>query len=255
MSRGPDGVSTEEKGNPMSDTLYVVMPAYNESAALPRVIEEWQPVVEQHPDNRLVVVNDGSTDETASVLERYSEACPQLVRIDKPNGGHGTALRAGYRYALSGISGHVPTFVFQTDSDGQTKASEFPAFWKRRHDHDAIIGHRCNRGDGATRAIVTRALRAIVRACTHVRLPDVNTPFRLMKTSALGAAMAAIPDKHNLVNAELSIALARLGKSVAFHPISFGKRKTGENSINLRSITSMGLSSIADFRELNAILP
>ena len=76
-----------------------------------------------------------------------------------------------------------------------------------------------------------------------------------MKTSALGAAMAAIPDKHNLVNAELSIALARLGKSVAFHPISFGKRETGENSINLRSITSMGLSSIADFRELNAILP
>ncbi|MBQ9001423.1 MAG: glycosyltransferase family 2 protein [Eggerthellaceae bacterium] len=239
----------------MSDTLYVVMPAYNESAVLPSVLEEWQPVIEQHPDNRLVVVNDGSTDETANVLERYSQACPQLVRIDKPNGGHGAALRTGYRYALSGISGHMPTFVFQTDSDGQTQAAEFPAFWKRRHEHDAIIGHRRNRGDGAMRAFVTRALRTVVRACTHVHLPDVNTPFRLMKTSALATAMAAIPDKHNLVNAELSIALARLGKSVAFHPISFGKRESGKNSINVRSITALGLSSIADFRELNAILP
>ena len=239
----------------MSDTLYVVMPAYNESAALPAVLDEWRPVVERHPRNRLVVVNDGSTDSTAKVLDRYAEACPQLVPITKPNGGHGTAVRAGYRYALSGISGHVPKFVFQTDSDGQTRASEFAAFWKRRHEHDAIIGHRWNRGDGLARTFVTRALRTIVRACTHVHLLDVNTPFRLMRTSALGAALATIPDTHKLVNAELSIALARLGKSVAFHPITFGKRETGENSINLRSITSIGLSSIADFRELNALLP
>ena len=239
----------------MSDTLYIVMPAYNESDALPDVLDEWLPVAERDPRNRLVVVNDGSTDATGEVLARYAERRPQLVPITKPNGGHGTAVRAGYRYALSGISGHVPGFVFQTDSDGQTRANEFEAFWKRRNDHDAIIGHRHRREDGLARKVVTNALRTVVRACTHVHLADVNTPFRLMKASALGAALAAIPDKHKLLNAEISIALARLGKSIAFHPITFGKRKSGVNSINLRSIASIGLSSISDLRELNALLP
>ena len=54
------------------DVLYIVIPAYNEAATIRAVIEEWYPVVEQHDGDgksRLLVINDGSTDATADILE------------------------------------------------------------------------------------------------------------------------------------------------------------------------------------------
>ena len=48
----------------MKDSLYIIMPAYNEEDSLPTVLDQWYPLVEAHPDSRLVCFNDGSKDRT-----------------------------------------------------------------------------------------------------------------------------------------------------------------------------------------------
>ena len=113
------------------DTLYIVIPAYNESENIKRTIEEWCPVVEKHNGggaSRLVIINDGSRDDTYEIASAECETHPLLTVLMKPNGGHGSTVLYGYRYALE----NGADYIFQTDSDGQTDPAEFEKFWQIR---------------------------------------------------------------------------------------------------------------------------
>ncbi len=123
------------------DTLYIVIPAYNESENVKRTIEEWCPVVEKHNGggaSRLVIINDGSRDDTYEIASAECETHPLLTVLTKPNGGHGSTVLYGYRYALE----NGADYIFQTDSDGQTDPAEFEKFWQIREGSDAIFGNR-----------------------------------------------------------------------------------------------------------------
>ena len=87
------------------------------------------------------MIDDGSKDNTLSILEDLSRKYKLLHVIAKENGGHGSAVLAGYRYAIE----HGADYIFQTDSDGQTLACEFESFWELRNDYDAVIGTRPSR--------------------------------------------------------------------------------------------------------------
>ena len=134
-------------------SLYIVIPAYNEAENIERTIDQWYPVVERHNDegkSRLVIINDGSKDNTYELLQKCAATRPLLVPLDKPNGGHGPTVLYGYRYAI----GQKADYIFQTDSDGQTNPDEFEPFWNQRGRYDAIIGNRAVRGDGKSRKFV-----------------------------------------------------------------------------------------------------
>ena len=83
------------------DKLYIVIPAYNEQETIQSVIEDWHPVaVKAGADSRLVIIDDGSKDNTYAMLKEAQEKYPQLIALTKPNGGHGATLLYGYNYAL-----------------------------------------------------------------------------------------------------------------------------------------------------------
>jgi len=94
----------------------VIVPTYNNSKTLRRVLDS----VQQYTAN-IIVVNDGSTDQTAEILEAY----PQLFQIHhEKNSGKGTALRNGFKKAISlGFD-----YAITIDSDGQHFASDLPKF-------------------------------------------------------------------------------------------------------------------------------
>ncbi len=72
------------------DSLYIIMPAYNEEKNIGTVIEQWYPVVERiGGDSRLVILNDGSKDATYKKIQNYQKNHDRLIGIDKPNEGHG----------------------------------------------------------------------------------------------------------------------------------------------------------------------
>lgn len=230
------------------DKLYIVIPAYNERETIGAVIDEWYPIVEKiGEDSRLVIINDGSKDDTYDILTKQAAEKPQLVALDKPNGGHGATVLYGYRYALE----QGADYVFQTDSDGQTLASEFEQFWRVRSDHDLNIGYRNHREDGFSRIIVTKTLKAVCRICFHVRLLDANTPYRLMSAQTLKENIALIPDDFNLSNVILTVIYARKKQKINYMPITFRPRQGGVNSINIKKIIKIGLKAVRDFKAIN----
>ncbi|MBQ3694644.1 MAG: glycosyltransferase family 2 protein [Synergistaceae bacterium] len=229
-------------------SLYIIIPAYNESINISHIIEEWYPVIESHNANdssRLVVIDDGSKDNTLSILKDLSRTHKLLHVIAKENGGHGSAVLAGYRYAIE----NKADYIFQTDSDGQTLASEFESFWELRNDYDAVIGTRPSRGDGASRKFVEKVLCFILRIIFGVKVPDANAPFRLIKRELVAKYITKLPNDFNLPNAMLTTYFAYFHERIAFREITFRPRQGGVNSINIRKIITIGIKAVKDFMQ------
>lgn len=232
----------------MNDKLYIVIPAYNEEANIRQVVEDWYPIVEKFgTDSRLVVVNDGSKDSTFTILTDLSKEMPQLIPLNKENGGHGATVLYGYRYALDNRA----DYIFQTDSDGQTLPSEFEPFWNSKDKYDIIIGNRFGRKDGFSRIIVTRVLRLVVQICFGVFVLDSNTPYRLMKAEGLKDNMRFVPSDFFLSNVALSAIYKKRKMKMHFIPITFRPRQGGVNSINIKRIIKIGFKAFGDFKKIN----
>ncbi len=232
-----------------NDVLYIVMPAYNEAANIRQVIDDWYPVIKKFggDDSRLVIFDDGSRDETFSLMLDEKKTRPLFEPITKPNSGHGATVLTAYHYAIDKNA----DFIFQTDSDGQTLPAEFENFWTLRDSFDMVIGNRNNRQDGFARKVVTRTLRIILRLVFGVNIVDANTPFRLIKVATLKNFIDKIPPDYNLSNVLLSVIYAKYNLRVKYLPITFRPRQGGVNSINLRRIISIGWQALKDFIKLS----
>ena len=229
------------------ESLYIVIPAYNEEKNIRQVIDEWYPIVAKHEgggDSRLVIINDGSKDNTYNMAVQCKGSRPLLEVQSKPNGGHGSALLYGYCYA---IKNHAQ-YIFQTDSDRQTLPDEFDEFWKLKDEYDAVIGERNNRGDGRMRIFVEKVLLLILRMIFHVTMPDSNAPYRLIKAELMEKYIPLLPQNYNLPNVMLTTFFVYYKEKVKFVPITFKPRQEGENSINLKKIVKIGWKAIGDFK-------
>lgn len=231
------------------DTLYIVVPAYNEEENIRQLISDWYPIVEKYNgdgNSRLVIINDGSKDSTYDVLLECAKDRPLLVPQTKQNGGHGSTVLYGYNYAIE----NKADYIFQTDSDGQTSPDEFHEFWDLRHEYDAILGTRKNREDGEDRKFVENTLRMILRIVFGVSVPDANAPFRLMKREVVEKYIGKMPVDFNLPNVMFTTYFAFYNEKLKFIEISFKPRQGGVNSINFKKIVKIGWKAVGDFWNL-----
>jgi len=227
-------------------SLYIVIPAYNEAENIEMVINDWYPIVEKYNDSngsRLIIVNDGSKDNTYEILCEIAKTKPLLVVLNKKNGGHGSAVLFGYKYAIK----MGADYIFQTDSDGQTVPEEFYAFWNLRKDYDAIIGSRPNRKDGIFRLFVEKVLCSILLLIFGVRISDSNAPFRLMRRELLDKYIRRLPEDYFLPNVMLTTFFSYYNEKIKFINITFECRKAGNNSINIPKIVRIGINSVKGF--------
>lgn len=226
------------------DCLYIVMPAYNEAANIEMVICQWHPVVEKiGGSSRLVIVDDGSKDNTYEIMSELKEKYPYLQPVRKSNSGHGATCLFAYRYAMEAGA----DYIFQTDSDGQTEPAEFWKFWEKRNEYDFIIGDRSQRQDGASRVVVTKVLKMVVALVFGVVVKDANTPFRLMKAERLQKMIQQLPPDFFLSNVLISTLAVKYRERYLWLPITFRPRQGGVNSINLKRIFKIGYKAVGDF--------
>lgn len=231
----------------MQNKLYVIIPAYNEEKNIKSVIEEWYPIVENIGNgSKLVIIDDGSKDNTYKVMMEMAKNRPMYEPKTKSNGGHGATILWGYHYALE----HGADYIFQTDSDGQTRAAEFPAFWKLREQYAMVIGHRAHREDGKSRIFVTKVLKLVIKICFGVSVKDANTPFRLMQANELRKIIDLIPDNFFLTNVLISVIYTKRKMGIKYLPITFRPRQGGTNSINMKKIYTIGIDAVRDFISL-----
>ncbi len=233
------------------DKLFIVIPAYNEQENIEDIVRKWYPnVMLGEEGSRLVIIDDGSKDETGAKLESLKSEYPLLDVRHKQNSGHGPSVLAGYKYAIS----EGADYIFQTDSDGQTEPGEFPGFWDKRKKYEMIVGYRKEREDGLGRILTSRILRLLILLTFHVYVQDANTPFRLMKGSVLEKEIKYVPKDYFLTNVLISVIFTKRHYRVKYLPITFRPRQGGTNSIDLRKITGIGLRSVGDFVKLNRII-
>ena len=230
----------------MGGTLYIVMPAYNEQENIEKQVGLWYKAMiklNTSERSRLVVVNDGSTDRTGEILKRMAVKYPQMVVINKKNGGHGSAVLTGYRYAVKNSA----DWIFQTDSDGQVNPDVLSAVWEKSAGKDAVIGCRKDRQDGTMRKFIERVLCTVLLFEFHTLLPDANAPCRLISRSAMQAYLDVLPETVLLPNA-IQTAVLHKYFNIEFVPIAFGVRAAGTQKMNLRKAARTGLASIREFR-------
>jgi glycosyltransferase involved in cell wall biosynthesis len=219
-------VSPTEMRSAAALELAMVMPVFNEAACIAPVVDSWLAALTALGIRfRIIVLNDGSTDDTVAQLAVFAGDARVTV-VNKRNTGHGPTILAGYRQAAP-----LAEWVFQCDSDDEMRAEHFAPLWAARVDADALFGTRTGRVQNWSRALLSAASRLTVRLVFGRAVPDVNTPFRLLRAPLLAEILRQMPDDLFAPNVIISGALARAGCRLVFRPTPHAGRKTGAASI------------------------
>ena len=228
------------------DSLYIVMPAYNEAKNIETVVRDWYPILGDKAENsRLIIADYGSKDDTHGILEGLIQnGFPKLEILETTNQFHGPKVIALYKHAIT----NKVDYVFQTDSDGQTNPAEFEEFWNIRNQYSGIFGNRTVRGDGKDRALVEKIVCLLLKLYFGVDIPDANAPFRLLRTDVLEKYITRLEDDYNLPNIMISTFFCYYKENYCFKEISFRSRSNGVNSINMKKIIKIGIEALGEFR-------
>jgi glycosyltransferase involved in cell wall biosynthesis len=168
--------------NAAVEAISVFFPCYNDEASIAQLVNVAIATLERVGvrDAEVIVVNDGSTDGSARVLDDLSESQPLLrVITHEQNRGYGGAL-------LSGFAASKKQWVFYTDGDGQFDPAELELLVRQAsEDVDVVQGFKLRRADGPLRAVIGRVYHRFVKFCFGLEIRDTDCDFRLIRKSSL----------------------------------------------------------------------
>ena len=160
-------------------SLTVFFPAYNDGGTIASlVILALRTASTLTPDYEVIVVNDGSADATAAVLDELTRVYPKLrVVTHATNRGYGGALRSGFTAATKDL-------VFYTDGDAQYDPSEMAVLWRAMAPGvDLVNGYKISRSDPVHRVMIGRVYHHVVKLMFGLIVRDVDCDFRMMRRS------------------------------------------------------------------------
>jgi glycosyltransferase involved in cell wall biosynthesis len=161
--------------------LTVFFPAYNDEKSIGSLVEKVFHILPNLASRyEVIVVNDGSSDDTAGVLKNLSSQYENLTIIThRKNKGYGGALKSGFKNAKG-------DFVFYTDGDGQYDVLELPKLVEKMDSRvDLVNGYKIERQDSPLRIILGELYALWVRLLLGIRFADVDCDFRLFRRRIL----------------------------------------------------------------------
>jgi glycosyltransferase involved in cell wall biosynthesis len=212
------------RGTPPPATLdvTVLLPAYNEEAAIEHVLAE---IVEALADEPLkfeiLIVDDASTDRTVAYADRFASRCERCeVRVirRRENGGAGAARKDGVRAARGEV-------VVMLDADGSYPASSVRDLLRYFPDYDQVNGARTS--EQGTMPLLRRPAKWLIRrlACylTGREIPDLNTGLKAFKRDAMLEWLWVVPNGFSCVTT-MTLAFLTNGYAVKYVPTPYRKR-------------------------------
>lgn len=159
-------------------SVSAVLPAYNEEALIGATANSVADVLADLVDDyEIVVVNDGSRDQTREVVERLHASNPRVRCISHPtNRGYGEALKTGFTAATKEL-------IFLTDGDKQFDVREIERFLPAIEHADMVIGYRHPRRDPPIRLVYGWGWNLVVRLLFGYPARDVDCAFKLFRSS------------------------------------------------------------------------
>ena len=203
--------------------ITVFFPAFNDAGSIGSLVGAALEVLPTLTDDfEVIVVNDGSTDETATVLEELSRKDPRVRIIHHEcNLGYGAALRTGFRHASKDL-------VFYTDGDGQYDVNELPKLHRLLTDEvDVVNGYKMKRADASSRKVLGAFYNQTARFLFRLPIRDVDCDFRLLRRSRVQEL--EIRSSTGAVCVELVSKLQRAGCVFAEAPVCHYPRVHGHS--------------------------
>jgi glycosyltransferase involved in cell wall biosynthesis len=202
--------------------LVVVIAAFNESANIGAVLDEVPEQISDVPVS-LLVIDDGSTDNTTEVAQRHGALTCTL----SANRGHGVALRLGYRIAREAGARYIATL----DGDGQWDPADLPGMVEilEADRADFVIGSRelgKTENTDAFRNLGVKFFAKTISVLTSCRLTDTSSGLRLMRAELTGTVTQTQPQYQT---SELLIGALLQGYRVAEVPTVMRQRMSGES--------------------------
>lgn len=188
------------------ESISALFPAYNDASTIGSLVEETVELLRTTGrDFEVIVVDDGSQDATAAVLEECQKHHPGKVRVIRHavNRGYGAALRSGFHAAVKDL-------VFYTDGDGQYDPNELPRLLKRLRPSTGMVnGYKIKRRDPLYRILIGKVYNTTIRLLFGIRVRDVDCDFRLIRRDWL--QRLNLRSDSGVICLELVLALETLG--------------------------------------------
>ena len=203
------------------ESISVFFPCYNEQGNLRRIYESTSEVLKNIAiDYEIILINDGSTDETPQIANAIAAADARVRVIQHhKNLGYGSALQSGFRAATK-------TLVFYTDGDGQFSLNELPPLLPLMKQHDIVSCFRLNRQEGLIRRFNGWCWTSFVCFVFHLKLKDINCAFKLYRCSVFDNM--EIQSTGALINAEILARATRRGLTITQVGVHHFPRMNGQ---------------------------
>lgn len=217
---------TTSARTPRTPRCLIIVPAFNESRSVGKLVGRLNRALPQYD---ILVVDDGSTDDTASQVPRGVATVLSMPF----NLGIGGAMQAGYRYAAL----HGYDVAVQCDGDGQHRPMEVLRLVRHmlETDADLVVGSRFLRErhyrQNVFRMTGSYVLGWLIRALTGTRVTDCTSGFRATSGDVIRAFAHWYPEDYP--EPEVILLLKRAGFKIAEVPVRMRQRRTGASSISL----------------------
>ena len=231
--------SAERTSDKLTTPISLVLPMFNEAPCVDITIATALRVLgENFADFEIVVADDASTDQSASLIEQWSGRDPRvrLVRLVR-NERFGGALRAGLTAARN-------EYLVYTDFDLQIGLECLPGLIREFHDADVLTGYSADVEKHANwRAkIISHTYNFLVRTLFNVRLRDINFGLKALRKPVWN--QLRLRSRSPFVDAELFVQVSRLGYRIKQVPVPFSFRTTGASHIRRFAVIARTFSDM-----------
>jgi len=229
-------------------TVAVIIPAYNEQDAVRATVQQVRYALEgASVSHEIVVVNDGSSDDTMAEARAGGARVIDL----RDNNGYGFALKAGIETTDSDL-------VAILDADGTYPPDALPTMVRMAGSCDMVVG---DRGSGMKNVPIIRRpakwlLGVLASFLARRRINDVNSGLRVFRRPALVRFIALLPDGYSFTTT-ITLCMLASGLAVHYHPIAYGRR-IGHSKIKARhffKFVFLVFRLTVIFRPLRVFLP
>lgn len=220
---------------PLSLTIF--FPCYNEQDNVERMTRQAVTVAREISDDfEILIVNDGSRDNTGPIADRLAGEIPEVRAVhNQPNRGYGGALVRGFRAATK-------DWIFYTDGDGQFDLAELPKILPLLTDHDIVSCYRLDRQDPLPRKLNAFAWSTLVNMLFRIGLRDIDCAFKVYPRTFIDAielhSTGALIDTEMLAKARYrGLRIAQTG--VHHYPRTAGQQTGANPKVILRAFREL----------------
>ncbi|MHB0871260.1 MAG: glycosyltransferase family 2 protein [Chloroflexota bacterium] len=229
----------------MRPSISAFFPAYNDAGTIPSMVIAADITLRGLTDDyEIIVVNDGSSDHTAQVLEELKRSYPRLKVVHhEKNRGYGGALRSGFANADKEL-------VFYTDGDAQYDPREMVLLMEAMAPEvDVVNGYKVRRSDPLHRVVIGRLYHWTVGTAFGLKIRDTDCDFRLFRREVFDKVR--LERDSGVICVEMMKKVQDAGFNIAQVPVSHYHRAYGHSQFfNFRRVFRVGVDLVSLWREL-----